>query len=85
MDDLRRIPVPNFAALGEAQISALAATYDALCEFTLLPLPQINADETRQALDRAVVSALGIQPEIVANIRRELAREPSVTGKPYEV
>lgn len=85
MDDLRRIPVPDFTALNEAQVMQLAATYDALCDFTLLPLPQIMEDETRRALDRAVVSALGINDEIIANIRRELSREPSVTGKPYEL
>ena len=85
MDDLRRIPVPDFAALSEAQVMQLAATYDALCNFTLLPLPQIMEDETRQALDRAAVSALGISAEVIANIRRELSREPSVTGKPYAV
>lgn len=85
MDDLRRIPVPNFEALGEAKVNALASVYDQLCKRILLPLPQIMEDETRQALDRAVVSALGISDEIVANIRRELSHEPSVTGKPYEV
>ena len=84
MDDLRRVPVPDFAALDRSQVSALAAAYDALCNFTLLPLPQIMEDETRQALDRIVTEALGIQPEVVATIRRELSREPSVTGKPYE-
>ncbi len=85
LDDLRRIPVPDFPALDTSQLAALAATYDALCNFTLLPLPQIVEDETRQALDRAVISALGINDEIVANIRHELSREPSVTGKPYEI
>ena len=85
MDDLRRIPVPDFTALGEAQVMQLAATYDALCNFTLLPLPQIMEDETRKALDRSVAAALGINDEIIANIRRELSREPSVTGKPYAV
>ncbi len=84
LDDLRSMPVPDFNALSEAQVSAMAAAYDALCKFTLLPLPQIMQDETRKALDRIVTEALGIQPEIVANIRRELAREPSITGKPYE-
>ena len=63
----------------------LAAAYDSLCDFTLLPLPQIMQDETRLALDRVVVDALDIAPEVVANIRRELSREPSITGKPYEV
>ena len=85
MNDLRRIPVPDFDALGEARVSQLAAAYDALCDFTLLPLPQIMQDETRAALDRIVTKALGIDPEIVASIRRELAREPSITGKPYVV
>ncbi len=83
LDDLRRIPVPDFNALGEARVSALAAAYDALCEFTLLPLPQILQDETRIALDRIVTKVLGIDREITATIRRELAREPSITGKPY--
>ena len=57
----------------------------ALCEFTQLPLPQIRGDETRSAIDRIVTESLGLQPEIVATIHRELSREPSVTGKPNEV
>ena len=85
LSDLRRIPVPDFSSLEESQLTTLASAYDELCNSTLLPLPQIMEDETRQALDRAVVSALGISDEIVANIRYELSREPSVTGKPYEV
>ena len=84
LDDLRRIPVPDFDALSETRIMQLATAYDTLCNFTLLPLPQIMADETRQALDRVVIDALDIVPEVVANIRRELSREPSITGKPYE-
>ena len=84
LDDLRRIPVPDFNTLEKAQVAALAAAYDALCEFTLLPLPRILKDETRGALDRIVTDALDVQPEVVANIRRELSREPSITGKPYE-
>ncbi len=84
MDDLRRIPVPDFDALEKAQVAALATAYDALCDFTLLPLPRILEDETRGALDRIVTDALDVQPEVVANIRRELSREPSITGKPYE-
>ncbi len=82
MDDLRRIPVPDFNTLEKAQVAALAAAYDALCEFTLLPLPRILKDETRGALDRIVTDALDVQPEVVANIRRELSREPSITGSP---
>lgn len=84
MDDLNRLSVPDFTSLGEAKIKALASAYDQFCNSELLPLPQIMADETRGAIDRIVTEALGIAPETVANIRRELSREPSVTGKPYE-
>ena len=84
LDDMRRIPVPDFNVLGESQVTALATAYDTLCNFTLQPLPRMEECETRKALDRTVTSALGIAPEIVASIRRELTREPSVTGKPYE-
>ena len=36
-----------------------------------------------QALDQAVCTALDLDPETVATIRRQLAAEPSVTGKRY--
>ncbi|MDE2638750.1 MAG: hypothetical protein OXI30_20470 [Chloroflexota bacterium] len=85
MYDLRRVIVPDFYALEASQVTALATAFDTLCNFTLLPLPQIMQDETRAALDRVVTDALDIMPEVVANIRRELSREPSITGKPYEV
>ena len=84
MDDLNRIPVPNFNALEEAQVAQLAQAYDAHCQSILLPLPQIMADETRQNLDEAIIAALDIDREIIAKIRHELSREPSITGKPYD-
>ena len=39
MADLHKIPVPDFAALGEPAALRLAAEYDAQCEQALLPLP----------------------------------------------
>ena len=83
MADLRKIPVPDFAALGEAAALRLAAEYDAQCDQTLLPLPRMDADPVRAALDAAVCGALGIDAERVATIRRHLAAEPSVTGRRY--
>ena len=41
------------------------------------------ADPVRRALDDAVCDALGLDGERVATIRRNLAAEPSVTGKRY--
>ena len=84
MDDLRRIPVPDFAKVDEAKVKMMTAAYDDLCDSVLLPLPQMNECETRKTLDQAVVAALGIDAELAAAIRRELTREPSITGRPYE-
>ena len=84
MDDLRRIPVPDFVKMDEAKVKMMTAAYDDLCDSVLLPLPQMNECETRKTLDQAVVAALGIDAELAAAIRRELTREPSITGRPYE-
>ena len=84
MDDLRKLVVPDFAAIGESAVRRLALAYDALCKRVLLPLPQMDDDPVRRELDAAVCAALDIDPERVATIRRHLAAEPSVTGKRYD-
>ena len=81
LNDLRKLVVPDFAAIGGAPV--LAAIYDAHAEDTLLPLPQMNACPVRRALDEAVIATLGLDREMVATIRRSLAAEPSVTGRRY--
>ena len=83
LDDLRNLPVPDFAALGANAAAQLAAAYDAHANDILLPLPQMDADPVRRALDAAVVAALGLDGEMAATIRRQLAAEPSVTGRRY--
>ena len=82
-DDLRNLPVPDFAALGGDAAAQLAAAYDAHANDILLPLPQMDADPVRRALDDAVAAALGLDDELAATIRRQLAAEPSVTGRRY--
>ena len=83
LDDLRKLIVPNFAAIGESAVAKLSATYDAHATDVLLPLPQMDPDPVRRALDDSVCDALGLDSERVAAIRRNLAAEPSVTGKRY--
>lgn len=83
MDDMRKLVVPNFALLGHAAIAQLAAAYDAHDDAILLPLPQMDNDPTRRALDAALTDALGLDAEAVDTIRRQLAAEPSVTGRRY--
>ena len=83
MDDLKKMPVPDFAAIDGAA-DRLAEAYDAHAKDALLPLPRMDDCPTRRALDDAVVDALGVDAETVASIRRSLAAEPSVTGRRYE-
>ena len=83
LDTLRSIPVPNFPALGDGVRDALADAYEALKSEVLLPFPQMDEDPIRRQLDAAVVDALDLDPEWVAQIRRALSEEPSVTNKRY--
>ena len=83
LEDLRNLIVPDFTAIGPESVEKLTAAYHTLSELPLMPLPQMNADPVRQALDDAVCDALGLDGERVATIRRNLAAEPSVTGKRY--
>ena len=83
IDDMRKLTVPDFAAIGGPAVTQLAAAYDEYADAVLLPLPQLNDCPARAGLDAAVVAALGLDGELVANIRRQLAMEPSVTGQRY--
>ncbi len=83
LDTLRSLPVPNFPALGDDARDALAAAYELLKDEVLLPFPQMNDDPIRKQLDDAVTDALDLDPEWVAQIRRALSEEPSITNKRY--
>ena len=83
LDTLRSLPVPNFAELDIAARAKLSETFDLLEKETLMPLPYMHKDPVRKQIDDAVTSALSLDPEWIATVRRELAREPSVhDGKP---
>ena len=83
IDDLRKLVVPDFAKIGRPAVAQLAAAYDANAELPLRPLPQLNDCPVRRALDAAVIAALDLDGETVASLRRQLALEPSVTGRRY--
>ena len=81
LDTLRSLPVPNFAALGAAERDLLSSWFDWLQNETLQPFPLMHEDPVRRQIDDTVTKALGLDPEWVATMRRELAREPSVTDR----
>ena len=83
LDTLRALPVPNLNELDDEQLALLNSWYDSLAENALLPFPRMNEDPVRHQIDGAVSQALGLDADWVASIRRELAREPSVTDRPY--
>ena len=85
LDDLRKLPVPNIGALDSDAVSFLVAAYDRNAHRTLLPLPQMDADPVRRDLDDVVCAALALDTEPVSTVRRQLAAEPSVTGKRYSL
>ncbi len=76
------IPVPSFADDTDAR-DALAAFFDVSKEHQLLPYSQLSTDANRQRIDDAVTEALGLSPEWVSSVRRELAKEPSVSASRY--
>ena len=83
LDDLRKLIVPGFDEKESESLRLLSEAYDSNSEASLLPLQQMDSCNTRRALDDAVCAALGLDAELVSTVRRQLAAEPSVTGKRY--
>ena len=83
LDDLRNMAVPDLGKLGRESSKKLADVFNTHRDKTLLALPQMDKCKVREAIDHAIGSVLGINPERVETIRRNLAAEPSVTGKRY--
>lgn len=73
---LQNFPLLDITALTADQIATLAAVYDQLSHETLLPLPQMDADDTRAQIDAAIASALHL-PDL-ATLRTLLAQEPVI-------
>lgn len=80
LDTLRDLRVPNFTALGEAELQSLNSWFNWLQEHPLLPFPRMAEDSTRHQIDKAIAEALHLDHDWIATIRQELAREPSVTN-----
>ena len=70
-----RIPRPDNPAWQQ-----MRAAFDQLCDRDLLPMRQAEECEVRQAIDEAAAQAIGSDPETLADWRRILAAEPTVSN-----
>ena len=84
LDTLRGLRVPDFTAVGAAELESLNSWFNWLQEQTLLPFPQMAEDVARRQIDDAITEALRLDPDWVATIRQELSREPSVKDRRLE-
>lgn len=74
---LKQLPVLDLTALSRPVTSKLAKAFDLLADKPLAPLPQMESDPVRKALDDAVADALGLPRFEI--LRQLLAREPIVS------
>ena len=81
LDTLRSAPVPDLTALGDADLQLLTDCFEGLRRETLQPFPLMADDPVRALIDDAISRALRLDAEWLDTIRRELAREPSVTDR----
>ena len=77
LDQLRSIPVPDPL---KVDLGPLADVYEKLCRWELEAWPRMAADPVRAELDDAVVRLLDLDPAEVADWRRRIAAEPTVSN-----
>ena len=78
---LKTLRLPDPAA---ADLQPLLDAFDAVKHTPLQRLAAANKDEARRLLDYAAAKSLGVDPKITDRWRDLLAREPTITGKPYK-
>ena len=76
---LELTPVLDVQALSRRTLSQLADLYDQLAYVTFLPLPEMEADPARAALDDGLSEILDL-PDL-APLRRLLASEPVISNE----
>ncbi len=74
-----RIPKPDNPAWG-----ALYNAYEQACEIELLPMKDAEQCEARRIIDAAAALALGVDESEVADWRRRLSKEPTITNRAAE-
>ncbi len=65
---------------GTRGCSELARAWEKGCLLPLRKLRQAKECKVRQTIDNAAALALGLEPDILADWRRRLAKEPTITN-----
>ena len=63
----------------------LADAWEEVCDLEVLPLREAETCVARKVIDRAAAIALGIEESRIANWRRLLSVEPTITNKPAQM
>ena len=71
-----RIPKP-----GNPAWDALTEAFDQACDIELLTMKHAEKCEARRIIDEAAALALGVAPDVLADWRRRLAAEPTITNR----
>lgn len=79
VDDVKTIPLP---IMSKGKLNRLASVYDKHKDADLGVLK--NPNPLREKLDLAVCKVLNLDTDMVSTMRRELSREPMITGKRYD-
>ena len=74
---LQSVPSPRN---GTAGAEALARAWERTCRTPLLPMRDAEKCSVRSVIDAAAATVLGVAPDVVADWRRRLAAEPTVTN-----
>ena len=77
VDHLKSLPCPKPKTPGCA---ALTEAWKQSNRTPLLPLQQAEDCVVRQIIDEAAAQVLGVEPDVVADWRRRLAAEPTITN-----
>ena len=78
LDSLRSLLIPNPKRV---DLAPLADAFTQTCSETLLPWPQMHECPARAVLDQAAAQVLRIDGRTIADWRKRIAREPTVSGE----
>lgn len=78
LDQLRSIPVPDPASV---DLTPLVDAFERLSRSEMLPWPRMPECPIRAEIDKAVATVLGLDPAELAEWRKRIAAEPTVSNK----